>query len=123
MINNQITNAKVTHGNRILSHKLPFLFSDRIISNTISGINAYNPPKVKSSVIYNGFDFKRIDSLENPILVKNRFGINTDRVVGMVASFNEKKDYKCYLEAAELVLEKDENITSDVILSEIAAQL
>ena len=111
MINNQITNAKVSNGNRFLGHKFPFLFSDRIISNTMAGLDAYRPPDEKSRVIYNGFDFKRIENLEDSKLVRKRFGITTDKVIAMVASFNEKKDYKCYLEAAKILLEDDEEIT------------
>ena len=111
MINNQITNSTIQKGSPILNHKLTFPFSDRIIANTHAGLEAYNAPNQKSQVIYNGFDFKRIGNLEDASLMRNKLQITTKYIVGMVASFTEKKDYTTYISAANRVLENEKEIT------------
>ena len=68
-------------------------------------------PVYKSEVIYNGFDFKRIEYLENEKNVKDKFNIKTKYIVGMVASFSNKKDYDTYIKAAILTMAKENNIT------------
>ncbi len=75
-----------------------------ILANTIAGINAYNAPFEKSKVIYNGFNFDRIKKLENKESIRQKFKIKTENVIGMVASFNEKKDYETYLKGAVKIL-------------------
>lgn len=111
MVNNQITNAPLKVSNSLIEHKLTFLFSDKIIANTYAGLEVYDAPKHKSEVIYNGFDFTRVDKLENKSLVRKRFDIQTKYIVGMIASFNEKKDYKTYLKAANSILNKYKDVT------------
>lgn len=111
MINNQITGAPLNVSNSLLSHKLTFPFSDKIIANTYAGLKAYNAPRRKSSVIYNGFDFSRIEQLEEEIKVRKRFNIKTKFVIGMVASFSDKKDYQTYIKGANKVLDKVKDVT------------
>jgi len=111
MINNQITNSTKQKGYSILSHRLTFPFSDKIIANTFAGIEAYKAPKKKSLVIYNGFDPKRIEDIESSNLIRKKFGINTRYVIGMVATFSDKKDFLTYIQAANKVLEKDRDVT------------
>lgn len=91
--------------------KLTFPFSDAIVSNSYAGLKCYNPPSLKSVCIYNGFDFDRIRNLQKKETVKARFNINTEKVVGMVASFSDKKDYKTYISVAQMVLHEKENVT------------
>jgi len=111
MINNQITDAPLKVSNSFLSHKLTFPFSDRIISNTYAGLQSYDASKSKSLVIYNGFNFKRIGNLDAKDVIRRKFGIDTRNVVGMVATFSVKKDYKTYIEAANKVLTEYKDIT------------
>jgi len=111
MINNEITNSTIQMTYSIISYRLTFLFSDRIIANTYAGLKAYDVPKKKSLVIYNGFDFNRIDKLEGKDIIRKRFNIQTRFVVAMVATFSKKKDYKTYIEAANKVLEKKNEVT------------
>jgi len=111
VINNQITNAPLKVSNSIKGHKLTFRFSDKIISNTYAGLKSYSSPKNKSMVIYNGFDFKRIDNLLNKYYIRKKFNIKTKYIVGMVASFTDKKDYSTYIKAANLILKKEKDIT------------
>jgi len=111
MINSQITNATPQESRSILSHRLTFPFSKVIAANTYAGIEAYKVPKNKSIVIYNGFDFDRINSLDSNSSIRKRFNIHTKYVVGMVANFTFKKDYKTYIDSANIILRNNKDIT------------
>ena len=111
MINNQIANAPDKVNKGILSHKLTFPFSDLIISNSMDGILAYNAPLKKSCVIYNGFNFNRLENLVPENKIRRTFNINTKYVIGMVATFSNTKDYTTYIQAVQIVLEKRNDVT------------
>lgn len=91
--------------------KLTLPFSDIIISNSFAGSKAFRIPANKAVVIHNGFDFHRIKGLVDASQIKKEFGINTKYVVGMVAGFNEHKDYESYISAAKIILNKRNDIT------------
>ena len=110
LLNSQITNA-TPFFNKILNHKLSFPFSDKILANSYAGLRAYNAPKNKSSVIYNGFDFNRINELGDPSLIKIKYNIKTKYIVGMASSFMDRKDYTTYFEAAKEVLKNRNDVT------------
>ena len=111
MVNSQITDAPKNIKGGILSHKLPFLYSDMIIANSHAGIKSYKVKSRKVMVVYNGFDFDRIKTLNNHNRVREQFNIETKYVVGMVASFSSKKDYRTYIKAALLILKERNDIT------------
>ena len=111
MINNQITNAPLKFKPRLFSHKFTFFFSDKIIANTYAGLKSYNSPSRKSLVIYNGFDFNRINDLSTKESVREKYQIKTKYVVGMVASFSKFKDYTTYIKAAIHVIKKRKDVT------------
>ncbi len=111
MINNQITDAPLKVYNSFKGHNLTFPFSDLIIANSFAGIKTYNAPIKKSIVIYNGFDFNRLNNIKDKSLIREKYNIKTNYVVGMVASFNSKKDYDSYLKVANLILNKNEDVT------------
>jgi glycosyltransferase involved in cell wall biosynthesis len=95
----------------MLGKNIVFRFSDRIISNSLAGLRAYKAPPEKSNVIYNGFDFRRLQNLESISEIRDRFNIKTRFVVGMVASFLIYKDYETYLLAALKILNHRKDIT------------
>lgn len=114
MINGMITNAPqgcLIFNKHWLRSKFAFPFSDIIVGNSQAGLKAYNAPVKRSIVIHNGFDFDRTENLLSKSLVKEQLNINTDNVVGMVATFSEYKDYKSYYRAAQLILGKRKDIT------------
>ena len=111
MINNQITAAPSKVNKGLLSHKITFPFSDLIISNSMAGILAYNAPFKKSCVIYNGFDFKRLENLVPENEIRNIFDIKTQYVTGMVATISDIKNYTTYIQCAQIVLEKRKDVT------------
>ena len=91
--------------------KLTFPFSDRIAANSYAGLEAYKVPPKKRVCLHNGFDFSRVESLDSKEDVRKRFNIHTKYVVGMVGSFSEKKDYRTFVGAAQMLLEERKDIT------------
>jgi glycosyltransferase involved in cell wall biosynthesis len=86
-----------------LRAKLSFPFSTVIIGNSNAGLKAYGAPEKKSVCVYNGMDLKRFENLKDPQLIKEEiFGTNTGDIfiAGMVAAFEERKDYKTLVSAA-----------------------
>lgn len=113
-VNGFLRNAppKLSMGNENwLRSKLTFPFSDAIVANSKAGLKAYEAPPKKSYYIYNGFDFNRTRNLAGPEVIKKKYQITTEKVVGMVASFTDKKDYHTYIDAAQFVLTKRNDIT------------
>lgn len=91
--------------------KLTFAFSAIIVSNSYAGLVAFKSPKNKSFVIYNGFDFKRLKNLISAKKIKEEFNIKTEYIIGMVAGFNDHKDYMSYINAANIILKQRKDIT------------
>jgi glycosyltransferase involved in cell wall biosynthesis len=94
-----------------LRAKLTFPLSDKIAANSYAGLKAYKLSPAEGVCLHNGFDFARIEGLDSKDSTRKLFGINTPRVVGMVASFSEKKDYSTFVKAAHMVLEKRDDVT------------
>ena len=91
--------------------KLTFLFSNIIVGNSKAGLKAYHAPQKKSIYIYNGFNFDRLNSVATDCVIRQQLEINTPYVIGMVASFAANKDYKTYYNAAQLILDRRNDIT------------
>lgn len=82
-----------------------FYSADLILANSQAGIDAYGVSAKKSRVIHNGFDFRRTQRLTPKDEVRNKYGINYNYLVGMVASFSRNKDFETFLQAAHIVME------------------
>ena len=91
--------------------RFSFLFSDIIVSNSKAGLEAYRPPRAKSVIVHNGFNFSRLSGLRNAEDVKAEFNINTKFTAGMVATFSDKKDYGTYLKCAVEMISDRPDIT------------
>jgi glycosyltransferase involved in cell wall biosynthesis len=96
--------------NRLFRAKLTFPFSNIIIGNSKAGLEAYGVPKKKSFLIHNGFNFERTNNIIETGIIRKQLEINTQFVIGMVASFSEYKDYKTYFGAAQLLLNQRNDI-------------
>jgi glycosyltransferase involved in cell wall biosynthesis len=86
-----------------LKTRIAYFFSDIVLSNSKAGLKAYHAPRRKSFCIYNGLDLKRFEDLDDPQTIRrDLFGTdNKDLfVAGMVANFEERKDYQTVVEAA-----------------------
>lgn len=90
---------------------ITFKISDIIVGNSKAGIIAYKAPINKSKVIYNGFDFERIEKLTAKDIVLKNLGITTKYVISMAARFNLHKDYQTYIDAAKKILSYRNDIT------------
>jgi glycosyltransferase involved in cell wall biosynthesis len=112
LINAMIADAPVrlTAKQRIRS-MFTFPLSDIIQSNSRAGLDAYNVPKRKRSVIHNGFDFARMRDLKERAAVREELGIKTKYVAGMVAGFKYQKDYESLVRAAQRILETRNDVT------------
>ncbi|HZK65544.1 MAG TPA: glycosyltransferase [Puia sp.] len=83
--------------------KLTTPFSDVFVSNSEAGIRAYRTPVGRSICIYNGVDFNRFENLRPAPEMEQEMlgGPKGDRIVmGMVAGFDDRKDYGTLIGAA-----------------------
>ncbi len=85
--------------------KFVFPFSDVIISNSHAALKAFKAPSHKSICIANGFDSARVENVRPEQSIREKYGFNNNRVVGMVASFTDKKDFRSFITAANIVLD------------------
>lgn len=93
-----------------IANALSYPFSDVILSNSAAGLKSFRVPRKKSKFIHNGFDFRRIENLQPPITIKDNFGIKSKFVIGMVASFSEKKDHDTLIEAGLLIVQNRDDV-------------
>lgn len=102
--------ARLTANQRI-RRMFTFPLSDIIQSNSYAGLEAYDVPQKKRSMIHNGFDFARMSALKEPDAVRAELGVRTRYVAGMVAGFRHHKDYDSLVSAAQEVLRKRDDVT------------
>lgn len=87
----------------VLRSRMSFPFSDLVISNSKAGIRSYKAPAKKSVCVYNGIDFRRFENLKDrEQLAAEIFGQADEKpfVVGMVAAFQNRKDYETVIKTA-----------------------
>lgn len=114
LINGMVTNVPVPplvlnyHWRRA---KLTFPLSDVIVGNSTAGLKAYGAPSKKSKVIYNGFNFDRLNGIADKAMIREELDIVTEFVIGMVASFGKPKDYSTYYKAARELLDRRGDVT------------
>ncbi|MBN1952335.1 MAG: glycosyltransferase [Bacteroidales bacterium] len=108
MIQNGI--CKVFSKNWIRS-KLTFPFSDIVMANSFAGIEKYPTPVFRSCVIYNGVHLDRFEVETIPSEIRQKFGIKTKFVVGMVGAFHPRKDYHTFISTALSICSKRDDIT------------
>lgn len=92
--------------------KLTFPFSTVVIGNSEAGLQGYNAPKNKSQCVYNGLDLVRFVDLKSPSIIREEIlGPNNENafIVGMVAAFEDRKDYKTLIKAAIKLIGINEN--------------
>ncbi len=78
-------------------------FCHVIVANSLAGLRGYRIPARKGVCIYNGVDFSRFDHLKSlDDISEEVFGRPKDGlfVAGMVAAFDERKDYPTLISAA-----------------------
>jgi glycosyltransferase involved in cell wall biosynthesis len=121
LVNGMVTDTLVSwkyYSKSWLRARITFPFSDLIIGNSNAGLRAYEAKKRKSVCIYNGFNFERLNNLKKSSLVlKEVFGDELEDIfiVGMVAAFEERKDYSTFINSA-IVLCNDPSVNYRFIM-------
>lgn len=90
--------------------KLTFGFSDVIVGNSYSGIDAYSADLKKSFVIYNGVHLNRFENKYSKEATREKFNVKPKYVVGMVGAFHSRKDWYTFFSAAKLILSQRKDI-------------
>ena len=112
LVNGQITNAsRPSTGFERFVDFLNFRLSNKIVSNSLAGLDAYAPPISKALVIKNGMNFSRFENLPDRESIKKRYGIKTPFIVVMVATFSENKDYMRFLDVANNLLDIRDDVS------------
>lgn len=114
LINSQITDAppKLSKLSPLYwTSYISFKFSSVILANSFAGLDSYDVPQKKSRVIYNGINLKRFQLCVDRSAVKAEFGIKTPFSVIMVASFSDKKDYDRFVDIANYIHLKRNDIS------------
>ena len=96
---------------RYIANALSYPFSTVVLSNSKAGLVSFRVPSSKGYYIHNGFDFNRIKIQKTEEEVRKKFNIKTKYIVGMTASFSDKKDHETFVKAGTLVLEKNRDVT------------
>jgi len=106
-INSGITAAPKTRklSKRYIANALTYPFSNVILSNSQAGLDELFVPVEKQKVIYNGFDFRRLNNLKDKNSLLNDLKINKP-IIGMIASFSKRKDHHTLLKAANVLSNK-----------------
>ena len=92
-------------------YKFLFIFSDYIVANSLAGLKTFNLKQSNKNIfIYNGFDFKRLLNLDKVESIRNKFQLESKKIVCMVSSFAIHKDNESYIRAALLVLSKRDDV-------------
>lgn len=97
----------------VIRARFSFLFSNIIIGNSKAGLMSYKAPLKRSICIYNGMDLTRFDNLKDPLSVRKEIFGNDHGdffVAGMVAAFEDRKDYKTLIKTAISAVSIKENM-------------
>ena len=90
---------------------LGFIFSKIILANSYAGLQSYGVTGNRCRVIYNGIRLDRFSNLPDRESVRKKFNIQTEFAVIMVASFTSKKKYGQFLDIAEFLSHRRNDIT------------
>ncbi|MCF6296595.1 MAG: glycosyltransferase [Flavobacteriaceae bacterium] len=99
------------YSKRYLSVAISYPFSTVILANCKAGLESFKVPVGKGVCIYNGFDMDRIKNIVDKKIILEKFDIKTKYIIGMTASFSDKKDYNTFVRAGEKLLKKRKDIT------------
>jgi glycosyltransferase involved in cell wall biosynthesis len=105
LINASIQNAFSGGDFRWSLEKLFLKASDYRVANSYAGLRSrgFSERERNNIVIYNGFDFARVERLTTKESLRRPIGDNKIKIVGMVAEFNHYKDYPTFIRAAQQI--------------------
>lgn len=114
LISSMIADTEKRFSNLSLSNfffRIGCSYSDLVISNSRSGLEAYNVISSKSKVIYNGVNMARFNETYDINKLRKELNIKTRHIVIMVAAFSDRKDYDLFLEVAKALLSFRTDVT------------
>lgn len=92
---------------RKIGIRLSFWAANCIVSNSWAGVTAKMAPKEKSRVIYNGFDFSRLQPVDKE-MKRKELGVSEDQMMTvMCASMTVVKDWNSFFETAYIAQKRD----------------
>ena len=102
LINGSIRNAFPRGDFRWRVEKLLARMSDYRVANSYAGLRSrgFAEAEARNVVIYNGFDFARVERFTTNEAPRRRGGDGGRKTVGMVAEFNRFKDYPTFIQMA-----------------------
>lgn len=86
-------------------------FCNKVVGNSNVGLRAYDIPKKKRTLIYNGFNEQRFERVVDKDEKKKTMNIATKYVVAMFAAFWRNKDWETYLSTAKKIVANRKDIT------------
>lgn len=95
---------------RYILNAISYAFSDVILTNSKAGLYSFRVPKKKGKYIYNGLNLDRLKVKKSKEIVKKELNINSEKIIGMTASFSDKKDYETFVNSAKRILLKRKDI-------------
>lgn len=91
--------------------RLTYPFSHRVVSNSLAGLAAHGQaPSRKFRRIVNGFDHRRIVKLAPPEELRRSLNVASPKLVGMVANFEDRKDYFTFIGAAQAIVDQRDDV-------------
>ena len=112
LINGSIRNAFHRGDFRWRVERLLARLSDYRVANSFAGLRSrgFPPSASRNVVIYNGFDFGRVESYTTTEIARRAPGDRRLKNVGMVAEFNRFKDYPTFIEMARQLSTKRSDV-------------
>lgn len=94
-------------------NRLSLFLANKVVGNSKAGLRAYSVPKNKQVCIYNGFNQDRLSNIHllDTQAKKHELGIITPFVVSMIARVGMEKDYQAFIDCANKLLERRNDIT------------
>lgn len=110
--NSSITGARDGYSwkEKIIMHSIHYI-SRLVNSNCERAMNVFDIPISKRKVIYNGFDFSRIEKIRPAELIRKQFSVTTRFIVSMAGRYNNAKDWPTHVKAANIILSKGYDVT------------
>ncbi len=116
-VNGMIANSRLRRFSKNwFRTKLTFPFSDVIISNSLVGLKVYRVPSGKGLLIRNGINFDRVKHPSGTQDLRRIYDISPgNKVVGMVATIDWRKNFPMFVKTAMKMLEERRDLTFFIV--------
>jgi glycosyltransferase involved in cell wall biosynthesis len=113
LVNGCVRGALPTVGLRGKLRRLLLGLSDARVANSKAGLESVGLREGRKGnyVIYNGFDVQGFRERAGAVNGSEGWNIGSRKVVGMVAEFSDYKDYVTYIKAAQMILQKRNDVS------------